>query len=74
MLERFDVSAEAEALTENSSEVEVDAALEKWLELADQPKPGHFKTLDPDLTMTSRPAQWQQRVSVVRFGGEQRVQ
>lgn len=74
ILQRFDVSAEAEALPENSSEAEVDAALEKWLELDDRPKPGHFNASEPDLTKSSRPGQWQERASVVRFGGEGRVQ
>ncbi|XP_060757056.1 PR domain zinc finger protein 1 [Neoarius graeffei] len=74
ILERFDVSAEAEALKENSSETEVEAVLEKWLELDDHPKAGHFKGLDPTLLKTSGLGQWQERASVVRFGGEGRVQ
>ncbi|XP_047006841.1 PR domain zinc finger protein 1 isoform X2 [Ictalurus punctatus] len=75
ILEQFDVSAEAEALVENSSEIEVDAALERWLELDDRPKPSHFKKAsDPDLLKTSGLGQWQERASVVRFGGEGRVQ
>ncbi|KAM9457304.1 PR domain zinc finger protein 1 isoform 2-T2 [Clarias gariepinus] len=73
ILERFDVSAEAEALTEKSSETEVQAALDRWLELDDQPKPSHFKASHPDLLKTSGPMQWQERASVVRFGGEGRV-
>ncbi|XP_027012650.1 PR domain zinc finger protein 1 isoform X2 [Tachysurus fulvidraco] len=74
ILERFDVSAEAEALAENASETEVDATLERWLELEDRPKPGHFKASDSDLVKTSEPGKWQERASVVRFGGEARVQ
>lgn len=74
ILERFDVSAEAEELAENSSEAEVNATLEKWLELDDRSKPDCFKASDPDLMKTSRPGQWQERASVVRFGGEVRVQ
>lgn len=74
ILERFDVSAEAEALDENSSEAEVDAALEKWLELDDRPKPAHFKASDADLLKSSKPVRWQERASVVRFGGERRIQ
>lgn len=73
ILERFDVSAEAEALAENSSEAEVDAALQKWLELDDRPKPTYFKASDPDLLKTSKAGQWQERASVVCFGGERRI-
>ncbi|XP_046721428.1 PR domain zinc finger protein 1 isoform X1 [Silurus meridionalis] len=69
ILERFDVSAEAEALAENSSEAEVEATLEKWLELEDQPKPSYFKASE----LLKTPGQWQDRASVVRFGGEERV-
>ncbi|KAK3552348.1 hypothetical protein QTP86_011179 [Hemibagrus guttatus] len=68
ILERFDVSAEAEALPENSSEAEVDAVLEKWLEMEDRPKPSHFKASDSVLPKTSGPGKWQERASVVRFG------
>ncbi|KAK3520732.1 hypothetical protein QTP70_031471 [Hemibagrus guttatus] len=73
ILERFDVSAEAEALPENSSEAEVDAVLEKWLEMEDRPKPSHFKASDSVLPKTSGPGKWQERASVVRFGGEARA-
>lgn len=64
LLERFDVSAEAEALSKNSSQGEVDATLEKWL--AKQNEPGHRRFKDTSITTREQ----QQRVSVVRYCGE----